>query len=264
MEPIVPAARARPHGPSPVAAGRPKTLAFMPIAFLEQARAAASAVGRLVARSGAATGTGFLISPALLITCHHVVPDEASARDTVVELDYELDTRGRPRPVTRFDLDPVRFFVTDARGELDFTVIALGEPGPGASLPAAFGFCPLAERSNRRSLGSYVNLVQHPQGMHKQVVLRENALVRREGTRLYYSADTLGGSSGAPVFNDAWEVVAMHRRAAGADPATGTLGDSLRHVNEGICADAILDALQTLASTLDPCRRALLDVVLEM
>jgi endonuclease G len=249
---------------TPWAAG-PRTFGFLPVAFVEQARAAARAVGRVVTRRGTAIGTGFLISPALLITSHHVVPDEARAGETLVEFDYELDERGRERTVTRLPLAPDAFFLTDARADMDFTVVAVGEPGRGVAPGVAFGFRPLAERRHRHSLGSFVNLVQHPHGMHKQVTLRENVLVHYEGSRLYYTAGTLDGSSGAPVFNDRWQVVAVHHRAGAARPVTLPSGEPLPGgINEGIRATAVFDALTRLASGLDPARRALLDVVLEM
>jgi hypothetical protein len=44
----------------------------------------------------------------------------------------------------------------------------------------------------------------------KQLTLRENRIVDVIPQFLHYTADTLGGSSGSPVYNDRWEVVALH------------------------------------------------------
>jgi endonuclease G, mitochondrial len=62
-----------------------------------------------------------------------------------------------------------------------------------------------------------------------QVALRYNAIVHVDPTRLYYVADTEGGSSGSPVFNDDWRVIAPHR--------AGIVDDAQRPVknaNQGV------------------------------
>ncbi len=58
--------------------------------------------------------------------------------------------------------------------------------------------------------GEYVNIVQHPNGEPKQVALRENQIVDLMENFLHYKTDTAPGSSGTPVFNDEWELVALH------------------------------------------------------
>lgn len=45
-----------------------------------------------------------------------------------------------------------------------------------------------------------------------------SAARRADNAYLYSATDTLKGSSGAPVFNDQWYVVALHRRGV---PAIG-------------------------------------------
>src|SRR5262249_16458385 len=56
----------------------------------------------------------------------------------------------------------------------------------------------------------YVNIIQHPQGRPKQVALRDNQVIDLLDDFLHYRADTEPGSSGAPVFNDFWELVGLH------------------------------------------------------
>lgn len=60
----------------------------------------------------------------------------------------------------------------------------------------------------------FVTIIQHPSGAHKQIALRENEVVKKEEQRpvLVYRTDTAPGSSGAPCFNDQWQVVALHSR----------------------------------------------------
>jgi len=64
--------------------------------------------------------------------------------------------------------------------------------------------------------------------------LRYNLIVRVDPTRLYYVTDTEGGSSGSPVFNDDWCVIALHR--------AGMVDDAQRLVknaNQGVPLTAI-------------------------
>jgi len=112
-------------------------------------------------------------------------------------------------------------------------------------------------------LGEYVNLVQHPEGEFKQIVLRENRLVSRLETVLHYMADTMPGSSGSPVFNDQWEVVALHHWG---EPYTEEqLPDGSpagKEVNEGIRVSAIMEALEVERGKAPTQRRMFLDTVL--
>jgi hypothetical protein len=67
--------------------------------------------------------------------------------------------------------------------------------------------------------GERVNIIQHPAGRPKEVVLHENAVTRITQDHIYYRADTEGGSSGSPVFGDQWELVGLHHwgRQDGSD-----------------------------------------------
>ncbi|MFC8142403.1 trypsin-like serine peptidase [Streptomyces paradoxus] len=57
-------------------------------------------------------------------------------------------------------------------------------------------------------MGEFVNIIQHPRGEPKQLSLRDNQIVDALERFLHYESDTREGSSGSPVFNDPWEVVA--------------------------------------------------------
>ena len=83
-----------------------------------------------------------MISPDLLITIHHVIEDEAMAASYQVVFNFEVDEQGEPRPVTRFALDPDRFFATHADTALDFTVVALGDGDGGGMSGKTSAFAP--------------------------------------------------------------------------------------------------------------------------
>ncbi len=57
-----------------------------------------------------------------------------------------------------------------------------------------------------------VFIIRHPDGRPKEIGLTRN-LVRFAGAeRIQYLTDTEGGSSGSPVFNSRWQLVALHHR----------------------------------------------------
>lgn len=240
-----------------------RTSGLHDLRFVERARRAADAVGRFVAEGGSGRGTFFMISPRLLITNHHVVPDADAAGGVEAEFGYELDEDGGMRPVTRFGLDPGAFFVSDGRAGMDFTVLALGGWRSGPAAGARIGVCPLPRAGTVHGVGSFVNIIQHPYDMPKQIAVRENRVVGGTGTRLVYTADTLRGSSGSPVFNDEWKVVALHHWGGETSGAMRMTGEAPpERVNEGIRASAIVRELRARRGALDPARRALLDEAL--
>ncbi len=100
-----------------------------------------------------------------------------------------------------------------------------------------------------------VNIIQHPGGSYKKVALRNNAVYSAEHPRLHYLADTLSGSSGSPVLDDSWSVIALHRAAI--TKSVQFQGRELQYVNEGIQMHAILAALEDQAATSPQVREAL-------
>jgi endonuclease G len=236
-----------------------KTVDFLEMVALEKARVAGHAVGRLVSGNDA-IGTCFMISPELLITNHHVIQDATFAKTCEVEFNVEVDARGRSRPVTRFALAPEKFCETDRRTHMDFTVLALGDRISGSRTVANLGFCRITADANKHALGDFVNIIQHPGGEHKQVVMRENLLVHRGRNVLLYNADTNGGSSGAPVFNDDWRVVALHHFAGTSSTIRLENGVELPDtVNEGIRASRIALELLRRRAGMDDGARAMLE-----
>jgi endonuclease G len=230
------------------------TADFVGIRYLDAGVAAARAIGRINIRDAGGRlqgyGTGSLVSPALLLTNHHVLPDAETARHSVIEFNYQDGIDGRPLLAEMLPLDPDRLFLAD--DERDFALVAV-RATPAELAP--FGFNRLIEAEGKAIIGECVTIIQHPRGEKKQVALRENKIVDIPESFLHYSADTEPGSSGSPVFNDQWEVVALHHASVAA-PDRVELGGFM---NEGIRISRILKFLR--AAELDPERRALVDQV---
>ena len=241
------------------------TTDFRPIRFMEKARLAADAVGRVVSKGGVSRGTFFMISPSLLMTANHVLEDPDVAGKRFAEFAFELDVNGQARTPIRFSLDPGTFFAPNPTPELDYTVVALGQPVAAGATPTPRRFCPLLKRGMPHDIGTFVNIIQHPEQERKQVVFRENRLVCLPGPLLFYMADTKGGSSGAPVFNDEWEVVGMHRFAKRG--GTLDIGNGLTfpdQVNEGVAMASIVAALRAQLPTLPAQMQPLLTAALAL
>jgi endonuclease G len=227
---------------------------FLGVSYLEAGMGAARAVGRVVIRDGgqiAGYGTGSLVSPALLLTNHHVLTSADAAEGSSVEFSFQDGLDGTPLTPRSFDLDPGRFFLNDE--ELDFALVAVG--AAPAEL-ADFGFNRLKDEGPR-AVGDFVTIVQHPRGEKKQVALRENRIVDVLDSFLHYEADTEPGSSGSPVFNDRWEVISLHHASVPAPDHTELGG----FVNEGIRVKGLRGHI--LARSYSAEEQALVDAVFQ-
>ena len=180
------------------------------INYLEKGMIASRSVCRIRFQAlGGGYATGFLISPRVLITNNHVFPDAETARTAEAQFRYERGVDGRELTPVRFRLEPDRLFFTSKT--LDFSVVAVGARDvTGAMALDAFGFLPLIDVTGKVAEGEWLTIVQHPAGQLKQVCVRENQLLSRTDDFLWYSTDTLAGSSGSPVFSNDWLVVALH------------------------------------------------------
>jgi len=228
---------------------------FQPAAFLPYGATSRRAVARVEVQTPGETtsGTGFLISPDLFITNQHVINDAAGAAHANIIFDDEIDQQGNPGQRTIYRLLPERLAIFSDESELDYAVIAIGDRLDGSAAIADLGDCPLSFSPDRHRVGMNVNIIQHPNGLPKTIAIRNNLLTARTDTRLLYETDTDFGSSGAPVFNDQWDVVALHHYGAPSAPPQSAGGQPPpSSVNEGIRISAIFNDLKDRAAKLDP------------
>ncbi len=188
---------------------------FLPVNYLERGLTAARTVGRIIIRNSIGDvkgyGTGFLVSPGLLLTNSHVIDDRDEAANHHVEFDYEKSLRGEMKPCFRFRFEPDQYFISSLPDELDFTLIAVAVQDESGHTPLSdFGFMPLLKKQNKLKAGECLSIIQHPAGEHKQIAIRENKLIDADDVFIRYQTDTAPGSSGSMVTNDQWEVVALH------------------------------------------------------
>ena len=185
---------------------------LMPISFLLMGQHRSRSIGRIHIRDRFGRrlgfGTGFLVSPQLLLTNNHVLESSQDASSSIVEFDYEVDLAGNIRNTVSFPLDPSSFFLTDE--DLDFSLVAVAANSDASRKPSQWGWNRLLDEEGLIVKGEYVSIIQHPNGETKQIAMRENRVIDLLDNFAHYKTDTAPGSSGSPVFNDQWELVALH------------------------------------------------------
>lgn len=184
---------------------------LMSVSFLEAGLLVSRSVGHICFRSNTgriSLGTGFMVSPRLLLTNNHVLPDVGQAAICQIEFNYQNGIDTQPLPSVVFDLQPNVFFLTDE--DLDYSLVAVAERAINGDALSSFGCLPLIEEEGKILKGEYASIIQHPNGEPKQLALRENQIVDLLENFLHYETDTAPGSSGSPVFSDQWEIVALH------------------------------------------------------
>jgi V8-like Glu-specific endopeptidase len=207
-----------------------------PIGVLERVSNLARAVGRVSSPAG--VGTGFMLSSSVFVTCNHVLVGSGYRPAAMVDLErldvafnYEQDARGKLRLPALYRAKQETPLFADST--LDVAVFELdGAPGD------AWGFLPVA--TSTPHLGEDVFVIQHPGGGPKQIVLAGNECVYVDETVVQYTADTLPGSSGAPVFSRSWQLCALHRR--GGDPVIPKSGTPY-YRNEGVLLSAVIERI---------------------
>ena len=214
--------------------------ALVHVSQLAVALARARAVVKIVRPDGG-TGTGFLIPGDRLLTNHHVLPDAALAADSTAIFNFQRAVSGCDEPAETLRLEPGRAFLTSEAD--DFTVVGVPE---GTS--SRWGCIELRRSTVTR--GELVNIIQHPGGGPKQMGLSFEVVAFVGAGRLQYLSDTQPGSSGAPVFDSRWNVVALHH-SGGWLMEPGSADKRVYYRNEGIHIDRIIEQLDVLRRPYD-------------
>jgi V8-like Glu-specific endopeptidase len=233
---------------------------FLDVNLLAGALYCSQAVCLIEIPRGSPQGTGFLVNHNLLLTNQHVLRSEADLTEAIVRFDYFIDENGVASSGRVFTLDS-RFYHSSPATDLDFALVKTQDiplkhlivQDSGATTQALMrmgkhrGYLVIAPRFLRRS--ERVNIIQHPEGQPLKVVLTQNRVVDdMSDSRVQYVADTQHGSSGSPVFDQHWNVVALHHSGQ-PYPAQDVVSIAKKawrgtfRVNEGVPMRAILKHL---------------------
>jgi V8-like Glu-specific endopeptidase len=156
--------------------------------------------------------------------------DEAAK--AVVQFNYQQLPGGADAAYEEAELDPATFRTSATD---DWSAVKIN-----GDLPTKWGMVQLKKTAIRA--GDHVNIVQHPGGGPKQVSFLANVVMYVGDGRVQYLTDTLPGSSGSPVFDAQWNIVALHHSDGWlSEPNAPTKNAYYR--NEGISIDRVIDGL---------------------
>ena len=98
--------------------------------------------------------------------------------------------------------------------------------------------------------GDRLSVIQHPAGGPKQLSFLSNIVAYADERRVQYLTETLPGSSGAPVFDSSWNVVALHHSGGWlTDPGSSDPKRAFLR-NEGIAIGVIIASLRAQGITV--------------
>jgi hypothetical protein len=210
--------------------GKQSTL--LPIAFLEIGLQRAKAIARMdLGHRG--MGSGFLIDNDILLTNHHVLEDESQAREARAQFNYQRTVSGSDASYDEYELDPGSLFCTSS--EDDWSVVKVKSKG-GALAGKKWTSLPLSEQDPK--IDDFTIIIQHPNGGPKQIALYHNVIAFIDSAKriVQYLTDTEPGSSGSPVFDTHWNLIALHHsggwlREPGNDPSQKFYRNEGIHIN---------------------------------
>jgi hypothetical protein len=204
------------------------------------------AVARIANLNDQGVGTGFLaegktLHPALptnvFITNGHVIPEMLHPRNAVIDfrgLTDDHDARQRFSIVRRWWYEP-----SQTPG-LDTTILEIDDVPRGVvPVPLAPTMPTLAAEEPPRAY-----IVGHPSGAAEpQFTIQDNLVLDYDDSRVHYRSPTEPGSSGSPVFDGQWQLIALHHGGGFELPRLNGRGGTYA-ANEGISLHAIIGGLQ--------------------
>jgi V8-like Glu-specific endopeptidase len=203
------------------------------ISHLELGIVRARSVARIRLADGS-SGTGFVVAGNLLVTNAHVLPDVASAATALAQFNYQQTIAGTNAPLEEFRLAPANHFHTSPKNQDDWTVVRIdGDVSKWGEIEM---------KPRQPAVGEHVNIIQHPGGAQKQISFAANVIVFVGDGRVQYLTDTLPGSSGSPVFDSAWNLVALHH-SGGWLTEPNAPSKTTYYRNEGIAIERVIAGL---------------------
>lgn len=207
---------------------------LLPISFLEVGLQKSRSVC-LVVREDGLTGSGFLTQSNLLITNHHVLETADQAKKAKIHFNVQKTATGLDRPAAIYELAPQGTGFATSKPH-DWSIVKVA-----GDANAHWGAIPVAEKKVKKN--DRVIIIQHPGGGPKAIALYHNLVTYADDNRIQYLTDTNPGSSGSPVFDSQWDLIAIHH-SGGWLREPGSKQELFR--NEGIPIKQLLTGAQEL------------------
>jgi len=220
--------------------------------MVQRMLASCASIGCVSNKKGARLGTGFLVQGSWLkeawgaepvfVTNAHVISDadEKAIPSAQALVSFEVEAASAEMP-TFYPVVDVLFTSPpgevgksgDAGDLLDVTIVRL------KNLPATY--TPLKPARALPLIGPRTRayVVGHPLGGGMQISLHDSSLLDYDDVKrlMHYRTPSEPGSSGSPVFNEKWEVIALHHAGSAETPRLHGAGSY--EANEGIVLSAI-------------------------
>ena len=190
-------------------------------------------------------GTGFLVDgrrlhadlPAtVLMTNGHVIPEAVAPGDAIVAF------RGLDEDRTRQRFRVVRtwWYQQSERPGIDTVLLELDDYPRNVSPAPLANRLPVLDGSGTQR----AYLIGHPNQLgNPQFSLQDNVILDYDETYVHYRAPSDRGSSGSPVFDSSWSLIALHHAGGFDTPRLHNKGGTYA-ANEGIALSAIVDRLR--------------------
>jgi hypothetical protein len=205
----------------------------------------------------AKNGTGFLIGSDLVLTNYHVmepaIKGKVRAEDVVCRFDYTAKRDASPvtdglerrlkKDAWQVESSPPGEHEGEvacpdpAPNQLDFCLMRLetsvGTERLGGSSDVSVplrGWFSVNKSQSLGQTGQQLFIWQHPQGAVLKLAIGDQVGINGIGNRFSYNVNTLKGSSGAPVFNAAMELIGLHHSGQKDATELAAIGNS----NEGV------------------------------
>jgi hypothetical protein len=243
-----------------------------PVGLLRKIETLARAVGSIDVSypRGHAIESGFLIGDGVVLTVHYALTSIEEARRATFRIAEE--TQSDPNIIAEFALDPDSLYIGSS--ELDYSLVAVQPKSNAGALLSHYGAIDLQTIPAKISIGESLSAIYRPPGSPKVLAWRSGTVLNLQDQFLHYDYTTFGprrrlSVGGAPLFNAAWEPIAMHHSAVPKMDSQGRIlrrdgkpwdaADSQDDIDwiarEGILLSKIIADARTKLGGLSPAQR---------
>lgn len=206
--------------------------------FVKRASRVSKNIGRIILEGQSGMGTGFILKNKYLLTNNHILNSYEAADKATFHVDFFIDENENFNKGKKLEIKPKILFHTSV--EYNLTLVSLNDN-------IEHTFNSLFISNGELVKDEDVNIIHHPQGEPMQISIREGKLIEFSKSHLLYTSPTLPGSSGAPLFNDYWELIGIHE--SGKNLRLKDKTDNI-NFNGGIRINLIKSWISGLSDTL--------------
>ncbi|WP_209271491.1 trypsin-like peptidase domain-containing protein [Nostoc sp. ATCC 53789] len=186
-----------------------------------KALAARNTVGRIESPIGNPIGTGVLITNDLLLTCNHIF-SKSQVQKAWVRFGYKAGKYESEKDILELNIIP-------NNSRFDYALLKINPQTQQKAISI--------DETSILDSGQNIRIIHHPQG--NPVIISDFGQITQVGEDyIDHNVKTDDGSSGAPIFNRQWELIAIHQ----GNPGIG------RTVNRGSTGGIPIRAIWTQIS----------------